>query len=288
MPKYTPSLWWRVAIPLLLAALLATWCIVRLTTTEGEVRRSTIFVQTCSHYELLADGKPVMAFGADTTLSSACWADKWLLVPSCEGRLVVATDDSVHRNRYQETSPRDFLVATIGRLDSLHRLTLWKIKEFEYWSRSHNVQDEGYEIVNRYNQRQLFLRDSIGRKLELLRAINDKARLTIAYRAQYKVLFPDSAARFTYKDCELVIPADSTGITWMQLTDYRKPAHVSSQPACMARRYALMNALLWHRPINFNLRPDSTGVYRGGKDSLLRQNGHGAYIYNNGSIFEGK
>lgn len=283
-----PTSRWRTLLLLLLAASLIAWCVVRVTTTSDEVRGSMAQLQTSSHYELLVDGKSVMVFGADTTLSSACWVDSWTLIPSCHGQLVVATDDSVRRVRYRDVSPSDFLKTTIDSLDSLHRLATWKIAEFEYWSRSHNVQDEGFEMVSRYNQRQLFLRDSLEKVLRQLRSIKEDANLSIAYSVRYKVLVPDTTGAITYKDCQVTVPTDTMGITRMQLLEHKKPTHVTSQPSFLARRYARMGALLIHRPVNFCQRPDSTGVYRGDKDSLFLPHGHGAYLSDDGGFFEGQ
>ncbi len=279
---------WCAIILLLLAASLTVWCLFRFTTTSDEVRRSMAYVQTSSHYELLAEGKPTMVFGADTTVSSACWEDSWALFPSCQGQLVVAADDSVRRVRYRGVSPRDFLTATIDSLDSIHHLAEWKISEYEYWERSHNVQDEGFEMVSRYNQRQLFLRDSLADVLSQLRSIKENAKLTIAYRVQYKAVFPDTTGTIVYKDCQVIAPTDTLGFMRVQLSDHQTPSHVSSQPSFLARRYASMGSMLLRKPIDYTQRPDSTGVYVGAKDSLFVPHGHGEYFYNDGSFFEGQ
>ena len=139
---------------LLLATLLFAFCCLaalycRFTASKSEVKQAMARVITRVHYELRADGKTVLTFGRDSLESSACWADRWELLPGSEGLLAVALNDSLERARYAALPAHEFLANAIDSVQHSLDQAEWNMREFEYWSRSHHVQDEGYEMAIR-------------------------------------------------------------------------------------------------------------------------------------------
>lgn len=276
---------------LLLATLLFAFCCLaalycRFTASKSEVKQAMARVITRVHYELRADGKTVLAFGRDSLESSACWADRWELLPGSEGLLAVALNDSLERVRYAALPAHEFLANAIDSVQHSLDQAEWNMREFDYWSRSHHVQDEGYEMAIRYHLRQVAKRDSLRSILYRLKSIPPKSNLSIAYIARHSVCFADTAGLPHTLPCH-VTRGDSSTVTWMQAETGDGEADIHGLPPSLAARYASLGSSMYRRFVHFRWRPDSSGVYVGQVDSLFRPHGHGAHIGHDGSFYEG-
>ena len=275
---------WVVTLSCMVGALVTLYC--RLTASRLEVREAMARVVTYGHYELRADGKVVLSFGHDSLWSAACWADRWELIPGTDGALAVTLNDSLERHLYDSLPARKFLAMTIDSVRGSLRKAEWNIKEFNYWARSHQVQDEGYEMAIRYHLRQVSGRDSLRLLLQALTSVPDKARLSIVYATTHVVRFTDSTGKSHSLPCQ-VVRRENPEVTWMRAEADSSLAGIHGLPPSLAIRYARLASVLPRRHIHFRWRPDSLGVYLGQVDSLFRPSGHGAYIGRDGNYYEG-
>lgn len=153
--------------------------------SKDKVQTALTHVEAYVNYDLIQDGKVVLTFGQDTIYGCGCFVDKWAYVPSCQGRMVVNIDNSVWHNKYKKMSPILLLDKMINIQDSIYKDSKWKVSELKYYLRSHNVTDEGYNMISNYETKEQALCDSSKKMLDSLRHIKKGQNLKIAYRHRF-------------------------------------------------------------------------------------------------------
>ena len=128
-------------------------------------------IEAYSCYQIRRGDKLLLQFDEDTTTLAATFANRWALVPSCQGRLIAAYNPTLMRNLYKGIDPDSVLQEKVDSIDSLYRDSKWKEGELAYYIHSHSVMDLGYNRICAYENREKILRDSAKKLLDSLHHI---------------------------------------------------------------------------------------------------------------------
>ena len=169
---------------------LVSWTTWRLLPSSAdEMRRCAVVVSATSWYEVTVDGKPLLYFAesdADSAVynvttdrkkalhrsfSTGIWTNDWLLMPSCNGRLVTISHapSDVLRGSADSTIIRLCREAVTARLRDINK----QKSELNYYMRVHNVQDYGYQEVAALDTRVNRAYAEAERVLQLIDSITD-------------------------------------------------------------------------------------------------------------------
>ncbi len=166
--------------------------------------------------------------------------------------------------RYTKVLPPDSLAQSIKIVEA-------QLSEMKYYLKVHNVTDEGYNQVARYNQTLL------DRKDWLLR----RAKLSTANRQP------------TPSSQSITIPAKDRPLVAVKLSNgHWYAGHFTFTPLngkVLTQDYQgrIVSAVYAADTVISIMRIDSAGIYRGQADSYLQANGQGTYLANNGDYYEG-
>lgn len=148
----------------LVAVVLAALTAYRLWTTGADgVRASAVLVERIERNEICVDGRAVLYFdhaegdsvlvgittNADSAthrhLATACWADRWLLLPSCQGRLLTVMPAETRLP--EAASIKVVIDNTCSAMRSKLKMVDAQLTELHYYMRVHGVQDDGYQQI---------------------------------------------------------------------------------------------------------------------------------------------
>lgn len=257
------------------------------TSSRDEALKSMVRVEVCYHYELMHNATPLLSFGADTVVNSGCWYDSWSVIPSCRGRVIAISDVSKEKMKYRHLNAQQLLHNSADSIDRIYYDLGGQVNELKYYLRSHNVVDEGFEMVNRYAIKQEKEFNRIRALRDTLASIDSTMNLHIIYKVDYYVGYCNKSGKWTRKKAKWIKTLDAEGAQLLQTEDKTKPEGVKSQPKFLAIRLARMFSTTMRKNINFYERPDSSGIYAGATDENFVPNGHGSYYAKNGAYYEG-
>ena len=154
----------RAAVIAAVAVAVAAFAAWRLAPhSAASMRGSAVVVEQSAWHEISVDGKPRLYFSAsmgDSVLLgvtadrdsaihrkrvAGCWVDRWLLLPSCGGRVATVY-------RPAPATPRlrgDSAIMRMCRQSVATQLKTLKTQksELDYYLRVHGVQDNGYQAI---------------------------------------------------------------------------------------------------------------------------------------------
>lgn len=166
--------------------------------------------------------------------------------------------------RYTKALSTDSLTQSLKKTDA-------QLSEMKYYLKVHNVTDEGYNQVARYNQTLLDRKDWLQRISEL--------------SAANKLPKPSSQT--------ITIPAKERQLIAVKLSKgHWHAGRYTFTPLygkALTRDYQgrIVSAVYAADTVVSAIRIDSAGIYRGQVDSYLQANGQGTYLANNGEYYEG-
>ena len=206
--------------------------------------RSVALVESVSHYELLADGKPVAFFsnisdslqpeglspsaGQDVavkTYATACWVNRWPLLPSCNGMLLTANSDSAAEkrlaaaNRKMPEIIRKAIEYTRTRVELLDRT----IEETGYYMKTHNVNDDGYNTIAEYAAGLEQRKAKAEKLLSALTAASKRRQTAIRLVTEYTVISKDTAGKTLRTPCSVLTPDRTKPLRLLQTADRTTP-----------------------------------------------------------------
>lgn len=148
----------------LVAAVCAALTAYRLWTTDADgVRASAVLVERNERNEICVDGRAVLYFdhavgdsvlvgitaNADSAthrhLTTACWVDRWLLLPSCQGRLLTIMPAETRLPK--TASIKGVIEKSCNAMRSKLKMVDAQLTELHYYMRVHGVQDDGYQQI---------------------------------------------------------------------------------------------------------------------------------------------
>ena len=190
----------RLACWLLVLALLGLTAWRCWPATSKGMKGSTLVVEQRAWYEINVDGKSLLYFKAfesdstvsglsvsreqavDTTYTSGCWINRWVLVPSCRGRLVAALCQPEERKQLSAH-------AIAATMDSVMlqdiRSLIKENSELEYYLKTHGVNDEGYALVAGLKAHNDTMLTNANLAQEVLHAIQPQQKVDIVRKTSF-------------------------------------------------------------------------------------------------------
>ncbi len=281
----------------LILVAMGCWTYYSYTPSGERVRNAYARIEAYSHYELQLDGKPVLRFDEDTTTLHAYFMNRWATLPSCGGRLAATYSDELERNRYLKANADSVFKQRVDSLDSLYTDSQWKQGELAYYVHSHSPADLGYNRICAFEVREKRLCDSSKKLLDSLKHVQKayqpqkSGHMTLVHCVEYRAFYRNADGKQVSEPCldiRKMDGSDTRGCHLFQLTSKSTPSGIYGLAPRLAAGLARAHAPICNQKIDFNLRPDSLGYYKGTVDSLRRPNGHGKWQGFDGTYYEGE
>ena len=278
------------ALFVLLLAAFGCWTYHCLYPSRERVAEAKAIVKAYSHYEFRQDGRLIFRFDEDTTTLAACFMDQYALLPSCEGRMAVAYNAKLTKDRYKRVDPNSLFQERIDSIDSVYADSNWKVGELNYYVHSHSVMDEGYNMICDYTQREILIRDSAKKLVDSLKHVRKNGKVKLVRSISYRAFYHNEEGKLVSAPCRMLKQMKglhTQGIHQFQLTSAETPQGVSALSPRSASSLVRAQASTLRRAINYALKPDSLGWYEGSYDSIYQANGHGMWQGYDGTYYEG-
>lgn len=223
---------------------LASWTTWRLLPSSAdEMKRCAVVVSAASWHEVRVDGKPLLYFAESygdsavsdlqtardealqRTYSAGFWANKWFMMPSCEGRIVTAieTPTDALRACADSTIMRLCREAAAARLKTLKH----QKSELNYYMRVHSVHDYGYQDVAALDTRVCSEYAEAERVLHIIDSITaGKHGVCVKTRHEYTATYRTEEGKLMRTPLRFVGSAD--GLTLLQTADGKTPEGVAT------------------------------------------------------------
>lgn len=223
---------------------LASWTTWRLLPSSAdEMKRCAVVVSAASWHEVLVDGKPLLYFAESygdsavsdlqtdrdealqRTYSAGFWANRWLMMPSCEGRIVTAIETPTYALR----ACADSTIMRLCRKAAAARLKTLKHQksELNYYMRVHSVHDYGYQDVAALDTRVSSECAEAERVLHIIDSITaGKHGVCVKTRHEYTATYRTEEGKLVRTPLRFVGCAD--GLTLLQTADGKTPEGVAT------------------------------------------------------------
>lgn len=223
---------------------LASWATWRLLPSSAdEMKRCAVVVNAESWHEVRVDGKPLLYFAEcygdsavsdlrtvrnealHRTYSAGFWTNRWLMMPSCEGRIVTAieTPTDALRACADSTIMRLCREAAAARLKTLKH----QKSELNYYMRVHSVHDYGYQDVATLDTRVCSEYAEAERVLHIIDSITaGKHGVCVKTRHEYTATYRTEEGKLMHTRLRFVGSAD--GLTLLQTADGKTPEGVAT------------------------------------------------------------
>ncbi len=268
---------------------LGTWLIFCFSAPRSEALRSLVRVDACYHYELIDNQeRSLLEWGYDTIASTGCWVDKYAVIPSCEGKFVGLINNTPMKSRFKNVDPYHVIKVGSDSIDSIRGLLKEQISDLNYYVDSHNVIDEGFDMIKEYTLEREKYMQKLTNLSKTLNGIDSTAKLKITCRINYIVKYKDGSGIWQTSKADLIDTVDEeNGLLLFQIKGAKKPEFVKSQPMSLARKMIALMSTTNRKLIDFQIRPDSAGYYKGETNRDFIPHGHGKHINKDGSYYEG-
>lgn len=239
---------------------------------------------------LFVGGKPTKVNGNTYSLPGQ-WVNWLPVIPSCKGRLMVLKPDTTKLCG----ASSEQLHGIIARQKAAVKALLVNIEEQEehadYYIRTHNVTEDGFDVVTRASEYMHRSKDSLDAVAKALANIKNDTPLRLELSSRYFVWVKESEnpkARPKRVECDMV--KEKNGMVVIRTKDSQKPYNLSTRlntfstdviRQYLAKRYAPKMVLPSH------VKVDSLGTYVGSVDSVGCYHGYGKLYNNDGGYYEG-
>lgn len=275
--------------------------------SDEELRDTDATVEREDCYALIADGDTVLLFSdimGDTLINGAVgkndsvkrtttrmhaqWVNRFPIIPSCGGRLTLLPANTADICNAKTEKIHSLITAQRAHLAHLIATFSEHKSHTSYYIRTHNVTEQGYEIVAKEDSRLTIAIDSLQRIDSLLSGIKANSNLSVAYQARYFAFVPTDSDTIRV-GCEAV--DEYKGMLIIKTLNGEKPVNLSTRLTF----YNVVDALKriskhphQQRLLPKNCRIDSLGMYLGGMDSVQMAHGYGRLESLDGSYYEGE
>lgn len=265
---------------------IATYVLVFTHTDREDVLSSKIRVEAISYYEITDNGKVVLEFDRDTIDGYGYFVNQYRYLPSCNGRFIVNLDSTFWHNKYQNIDVAALLKNQADSLDSVYRDAKWMVGELNYYLHSHQVMDEGYNMISDYAQKKVIMRDSAKKMLDSLSHMKDKKHLRLTARKQivaiYSIMNDANGKRSNHRE-----NANRISTNLFQLKSKQLPSSYGAISKKKARSLSNIDVYPLAAIGNLYYPLDSVSNYLGSIDSVGLPQGHGLWFDNKGTYYEG-
>ena len=258
--------------------------------TQERWMRAKATVDVCCHYELRAGNKILLDLGNDTTQLDAFFVNQYDLLPSCKGLLLAEDNAAIRYKRYQGMTPQQVYHAQIDSLQTIYKNAKWTLHEIDYYTHSHNVRDEGYGMIADYAEQQKVRFEKAKKLLDSLHHTVDTTSLRIVRQLSYKVLYIGqlSTRQLSSQACQLEKNDMQKGMNYFRLSSQALPDSACAINQRSAFYGIKMDVVPFCQSFVKVMQADSAGIYTGERDSLFHPHGHGTWMGNDGSHYEGQ
>lgn len=271
-----------------------------------ETAQNEVKLERYDRYVLLAGNDTIMSFShiegdsafydgstnmrkttATTTIVSGQWVNSIPAIPSCNGRIMTFAADSSRLCKAKGEQLISLLRAEAERMKE-DIATIDEHKEhIDYYLRTHNVTDDGFDVVARLDRRITLQKDSLNLLRDFILRLRNNKPLKLRLSSRYfTTVKTDSGA--VRVECNMI--EEKNGMLLLRTNDNVKPDNLSSRLHLFNEK-SLRKALgLGEKPrlkLPKGMIPDSLGVYYGATDSVNQRHGYGLYFMHNGDYFEG-
>ena len=297
---------------MLLLILVATWLVWLLQpVSEEEIARTDTVVMTETRYIISADSVDIFAFSSprgDTLLNdivatgkhlkekehgtqNAQWVRRWQLLPYCGGTLAVESYDTAKICKYTSDEVLALLKRESIHLSSLLHLADAQKKDIDYFTKTHTVTDNGFDIVVRYGEELAIAEDSVTSAVTLVEKALCGKKLRIRLDRRYYI-----ESYLGHIEC---IPTKSNdSVTTLRITPNEQQEDVEIERGFSTRinhsrltaasAFARLAARHQKTVALHNTTFDRKGTYTGSRDSIDQPHGYGRYVSRQGEFYEGE
>ena len=240
---------WLAAAVVALVVILGLWALSYWPTSRSDMPRSVAMVECKACYTVSVDGRDTFYFGGvddDSTfinsttdsvaaarpeIEAAVWMDRYPVVPSCNGRLLVHVDNrgSEKIRCYVEKNFNVIMEKEKKLLEKSLKGYDYEASELNYYLKVHNVTDEGFNSISRYAYRLRHVSDSARHLLVALEGIGKKAKISVRHTIYFTVIYRGRDGKLRRKPCRQIAGYDQRGFTVIQTLDGETPDGVRPQ-----------------------------------------------------------
>lgn len=271
-----------------LAIIVFVYVFFCLHTSREQAQKSMAYIEACSRYDFMQDGKLLFSIDHDTTRLGATFVRAHALWPKDQGLLLGIYNSNLPKDTYRGANLQQLFKDRIDSIDSLCTDSEKKVEELNYYIHSHNVKDMGFSAICRYYEQEKKLMDSSHKLRDSLQHLKLNKHLRLVKSIQYIAHYTSNHGKRISMRCNLVKWVTPQATCLFQLTNHQTPTNKYSLPQYQAQSLALLNNLPIHPHVDYNLHIDSLGWYRGKQDSVGRAMGYGIRQDNNGTYYEGE
>lgn len=268
--------------------------------TDAIVEREDCYLLCTANDTLMAftamDGDSLMygvSLNADSVTKrtmrlQAQWTNRWPVIPSCNGRLMVVPADTAGICKAGATKIRKLLAFQRKKIDESLEIIANQQEQAEYYLRTHNVTEMGFDVVARKHKSLIYAADSLQRIKARIEGIGKDEPLKVAYRANYYAYIANDSVTSRI-ECVVadmfnsmllirskgnITPANkSTRFTVYDAEDIRKRIHERPKPLLVLPK---------------DTKIDSLGVYQGEQDNAGLAHGYGKHMGRDMAYYEGE
>lgn len=245
-------------------------------------------------YLLCTDTDTLMAFtslegdsllsGATTHIDSvqrqkvrqqAQWVNRWPVIPSCHGRLILHAADTASICQAGATKIRRLLFNQKKYIEQCLTTIKEQREQTDYYLRTHNVTEIGFDVVARTHQHLQFVADSLQNIKRVIEGIGNNTPLKVCYHAIYHTTINTGDSTVT-AEC---VPTDiHNGMLVIRTRGNIMPDSISTRLTIYDTETT--KGRLAKRPspkiiLPTDMRRDSIGLYQGEMDSIGMPHGYG-------------
>ena len=211
-----------IALPVIVAGL-AIWTILRIWPDDNKSSLASVVKIDCKRNYILTDKNGHSLFFAfinadslmegltwdkrniinNETESEGFWINQSWLYPSCEGKIISSVSDTTDII-IKGITPKNFIDRQIEYLTKENKKINQKQSELKYYLRVHGVQDEGYNMVATYATRMHAYKDSINKKITILKGIQKSNNIKIYIKDQYIATYKNKDKQNIKQVCYLI------------------------------------------------------------------------------------
>lgn len=158
---------------------------------------------------------------AQTSLCVGCWARRWAVFGSENGRMVVANHDDWAEKacRRAEKEWPELLRKECRRMRKAVTAYSHELSEMDYWLRVHGVNDEGYSSVWQHSERLRHAVDSISAVLAVVEKADSTGRAKVIRNVEYSLLTFDKQGKEHRTTCHKLSADGIPGLTVIATAD---------------------------------------------------------------------
>lgn len=252
--------------------------------------RDTLLVFSAMEGDSLMEGVSLSAdsVARRVTRVPAQWVNRVPVIPSCHGRLMLCATDTSDICKAGATKIRHLLSAQSKYIDQCLATIAEQQEQTDYYLRTHNVTEMGFDVVARMHSHLTYVADSLKRISDRIASIGPNEALKMTYHARY---FAYVASDSDTIRTECVAVDRLRGMLMVRTKGNSTPVNLQTRVNVYDDNIVRDRIARRGRPLRVlpdDMAIDSAGVYRGEIDSIGNHHGYGKLTAHDMSYYEGE